>query len=440
LSNTENLRVMFGRRFAGPRGQDGPGAREGLNSPDREADGAIIAELDRDVIVEQLLPRLIARRFTDFEGRDYRVAVVASQQGPDRETLITSGDSWTKQDLESPDFTMELFGPGPPLPRRGVGAGIPPQRGGRGGERGRGGDPRGPLMTFAGQNWQLLVKHRAGSVQTAVTEFRNRNLAISFGVLVVLGISAVAIIISSARARRLGRLQMEFAAGISHELRTPLAVIQSAAHNLRSGVVKDEEGIQEYAAIVSSEARRLTETIEQVMAYTETQSGNKRYMLAAVDAGDIIDIAVGAMTNALREANMTVEKSIDSGLPPVLADASALSRCLQNLLSNSAKYGRHGSRSTVEIHGRHVHQPGSPGKVELSVVDHGPGVPDNEVSSLFEPFHRGSHASTNTPGNGLGLHLVERMMKAQNGSIRYEPAPGGGAKFTLTVQAAAVPV
>jgi signal transduction histidine kinase len=61
---------------------------------------------------------------------------------------------------------------------------------------------------------------------------------------------------------------MEFAAGISHELRTPLAVIQSAAHNLGAGVVRDREDIEEYAAIVKTEARRLTDMVEHVMAYT----------------------------------------------------------------------------------------------------------------------------------------------------------------------------
>jgi two-component system sensor histidine kinase KdpD len=201
--------------------------------------------------------------------------------------------------------------------------------------------------------------------------------------------------------------------------------------------VKDEEGIQEYAEIVSTEARRLTETIEQVMAYTETQSGNKRYSLAAVDVGDIIDIATDAMAHVLREGDVTIRKDLEPDLPAVIADTSALTRCLQNLLSNSVKYGQGGNYPTIEIHGRHVRLQGSAGKVELSVVDHGTGVPGGDVANLFEPFHRGINASTNTPGNGLGLHLVERMMKAQNGSIRYEPAPGGGAKFTLTLQVAA---
>lgn len=93
----------------------------------------------------------------------------------------------------------------------------------------------------------------------------------------------------------------------------------------------------------------------------------------------------------------------------------------------------------VEIEGRHLAEAGSAGKVQLSVKDHGAGVPERDVPYLFEAFHRGANASTNTPGNGLGLHLVDRIMKAQNGSVSYERAPDGGAIFRLTLQVAETP-
>jgi signal transduction histidine kinase len=232
---------------------------------------------------------------------------------------------------------------------------------------------------------------------------------------------------------------MEFAAGISHELRTPLAVIQSAAHNLGAGVVKDREDIEEYAAIVKNEAKRLTEMVEQVMAYTETQSGRKHYELSPVDVGDITELAVRNMSTVLQEGNTIVDKTLDSALPPVLADAAALTRCLQNLLSNAIKYGQDGDISRVEIGARHIPETGTAGKVQLIVKDHGAGVPERDVPYLFEAFHRGTNASTNTPGNGLGLHLVDRIMRAQNGSVTYERAPDGGAIFTLTLQVAGTP-
>src|SRR4029077_1445611 len=171
----------------------------------------------------------------------------------------------------------------------------------------------------------------------------------------------------------------------------------------------------------------------------ETQSGRKRYDVAPVDIGDVADIAIRNMSIVLREGSATVEKRIDAGLPPVMADAPALTRCLQNLLSNAVKYGRGNYSAEIEIEGRFVPVPGSPGKVQLSVIDHGLGVPESDVSHLFEAFYRGSNATTNTPGNGLGLHLVHRIMEGQDGSVTYSHPLGGGAQFPLTLPAASLP-
>jgi signal transduction histidine kinase len=454
-ADVDVLLIPMARRMGGPmrgRGFRGPGDPLGLPpGPPRggppgprepEDERWIVAELNHDVLTTQILPALVARRFPDYENQEYRVAVVARRPSGGGRTVFTSGEAWSTEDLASPDFRLDLLGTPPRRPPT-VGGPPPPPPGPPPGERGergfRGGERRGPFNTFAGQGWLLLVKHRAGSVVLAASQFKTRNLAVSFGVLVVLGIGVVAMVVSGNRARRLGKLQMEFAAGVSHELRTPLAVIQSAAHNLRAGVVQNREDIEEYAGIVQTEARRLTEMVEQVMTYTETQSGKRRYDIAPVDAGDVADKAIQNMSAVLREGNATVEKRLDPGLPPVMADAAALTRCLQNLLSNAVKYGRSNYSAQIELEGRFVALPGSPGKVELSVIDHGLGVPEGDVNHLFEAFYRGSNASTNTPGNGLGLHLVQRIMAAQNGTVTYARTDQGGARFTLTFPAPAKP-
>jgi K+-sensing histidine kinase KdpD len=71
--------------------------------------------------------------------------------------------------------------------------------------------------------------------------------------------------------------------------------------------------------------------------------------------------------------------------------------------------------------------------------DHGPGVPEVDERYLFDAFHRGSNAATNTPGNGLGLHLVRSIMESQKGSVAYERTLHGGACFTLTLPVANAP-
>ena len=417
------------------RGGSGPGPGSGRgpgpqfqqqlppSPPPDPMESWLIAELDEIALRKQVFPALVARDFPMTGDQNYRVAVVTI---PSSVAVFSSGNTWTAQDLETFDYAIDLIGgPGQFGQIGGIGRGGPPRPGGRGGGQQAG--------IFVGQGLRLLVKHEAGSLETAVSNLRRRNLAISFGILLVLGFGAGVGIVSGHRARTLGRLQMEFAAGVSHELRTPLAVIQSAAHNLRAGVVQDREGIEEYATIVQKEARRLSNMVEQVMTYAETQSGRKRYDIAPVDLNAVVDRALQNMALPLGDANASVENRIDPQLPPAMGDEVALTQCVQNLISNALKYGSGTDSVQIEIESE-VER--SSGTIRLSVIDHGPGVPQVDERYLFDPFHRGANAATNTPGNGLGLHLVQRMMEAQGGSVTYRRAAGGGASFMLTLPVA----
>ena len=75
------------------------------------------------------------------------------------------------------------------------------------------------------------------------------------------------------------------------------------------------------------------------------------------------------------------------------------------------------------------------GEVRLSVSDHGPGIDSGDQRYLFEPFYRGARGGSNVPGNGLGLHLVRRIMHGQGGRVTFSPSPQGGACFTLHIPA-----
>ena len=415
----------FGRS-PGPQSQQPP-----LTQPSSErVESWLIAELDETTLNKQLFPALVARDFPMTDDQDYRVAVVSL---PSFVAIFNTGKPWTAEDLASFDYSSDLIGvSGQPGPIGGSRAGSPRTSGRGGGPAG--GTRGGPQpAAYVGQGLRLLVKHEAGSLEMAVSNLRRRNLAISFGILLVLGLGAGAGIVSGQRARTLGKLQMEFAAGVSHELRTPLAVIQSAAHNLRAGVVQDREGIEEYATIVQKEARRLSDMVEQVMTYAETQSGRKRYDIEPVDLNAVVDRALQNMALPLGDANASVENRIDPQLPPAMADEVALTQCVQNLLSNAMKYGSGADSVQIEIESE-VER--SAGTIRLSVIDHGPGVPLVDERYLFDPFHRGENAATNTPGNGLGLHLVRRMMEAQDGTVTYRRATNGGACFVLTLPAA----
>jgi signal transduction histidine kinase len=290
--------------------------------------------------------------------------------------------------------------------------------------------PEFPKNAIHGAHWLIAVRHRLGSLETAVTQARHRNLAVSFGILAILGTGVVTVGLSSQRARKMASQQIEFAAAVSHEIRTPIAVIRSAAHNLRSGVVTNREDIERYATMVEDEARRLSSTVDQVLLYSKTNSDLKKYQLAPVDVNEIIDRAVNNLTPSLDINLCQLSTQIDPDLPPVLADAAALTQCVQNLLNNAFKYGRKGPCAKIDIS---ASKDDKLNEVKLRIRDNGPGIDISDQRYLFRPFYRGVRNASKTPGSGLGLYLVHRMMSAQGGTVTLDPSSGGGASFTLHI-------
>ncbi len=284
--------------------------------------------------------------------------------------------------------------------------------------------------------WQLIVKHRAGSLEAAVTNARRRNLAISFGILLLLGASIGFIVLSSRRAQRLATQQMEFVAGVSHELRTPLAVICSAAENLADGVIDDRDQIERYGSLIRDEGRRLTGMVERILEFAGTQSGQKSFEMRPTELSKVIEDAITTCHLQLVEGGFEIERKIANNLPMVKADGAALSRAIQNLLSNAMKYSGDsrwiglsvGSASTTDGE-----------EVWVEVSDRGLGIEPSEIGRIFEPFYRGKEALvTQIRGNGLGLSLVKHIVEAHSGRMSVESTVGRGSRFTLRLPVPAV--
>ena len=191
----------------------------------------------------------------------------------------------------------------------------------------------------SGENWEILVRHRAGSLESVVAANRMRNLLLSFGILLVLGGSVAMLIVSAQRARRLAHLQMEFVAGVSHELRTPVTVICSAADNLADGLVNAKEQVKEYGGLIRNEGRRLAGMVEQILHFASGQAGGTTYDLKPVSVADAVSAALENVSGLPDAVQFTVDREIEPGLPHVQADGAALTRCIQNLILNALKYG-----------------------------------------------------------------------------------------------------
>jgi signal transduction histidine kinase len=431
------------RRFEPAAGAPGP--RVEIDA--RPLSRLIAVVLDRNYLVRGLLPALAERHFgvgepgynLVVERREDRSVVWRSNAAA---PLPGSGDAAVELlELRFEETMHELgAGPGAATARLGARAGpdvvsfgatvAGPVRGAAvaGAVFARRFGP-GPARV-AGGRWRLVAAHPAGSVEEVVAASRVRNLTVSFGILVLLGASAALVAVSAQRAARLAARQVEFVAGVSHELRTPVAVICSAAENLADGVVAGAD-VRRYGAMLRDEARRLAQMVEQVLEFAGTASRRRTPRRDPLDLTRLLERVLERHARDARERAVRVVREVAPALPPLLGDAEALERAVDNLVGNALKHAADGGSLRVAAGTE-------PDGVWIAVGDRGRGIPADELPHLFEPFYRGRGTSTSqVRGFGLGLALARRGVEDNGGRIDVASAPGRGSVFTIHLPAGA---
>jgi signal transduction histidine kinase len=407
-----------------------------------------IIKLDRGYIVDMMLPRLIHTYFESEGALAYDVVIVDRNQHP----LVRMVHNDALGNLEHPDIAsqflmippiplsqipsapfsnrnpylprpMDFQGPDNQMPRDGNGRHQPPMM------RAPDQPVRGDLRMNRQGLYEIRILHRDGSLEQAVNNNRLRNLAISFGVLLLLGASIVFLLISVGRAQRLARQQLEFVAGVSHELRTPLSVLQSVGDNLSDGVVHEKERLRQYGGLIKNEVVRLSDMVELALAYASIQSGKRTYEFQSVDLTIVINQALREATKRLPTDRFIVDTNIPGDLPEVQGDASALQSAVENLLTNAIKYS--GNEQWIAIEANVVtHDAKS--FVSITVSDRGIGIPAADLPRVFKPFTRAQNAvEAQIEGSGLGLSIAIHIVHAHQGTISVKSSAGKGSVFTI---------
>ena len=288
------------------------------------------------------------------------------------------------------------------------------------------------------ESWQLAVGYLPGSLDANVARARERNLAISFGILSLLAISIIIIIISARRAQRLARQQMDFVAGVSHEFRTPLAVIHAVSENLADGLITDRQQIEQCGVVIRNDVRRLAGMVEQVLEFAGAFRGKTLYQPQPVDLNELFEQVLARHPMLEPDKQWEIERQIQADLPAVLADPTALASAVRNIIDNAIKYsGAH--RSWIGIKA-HTEMSDSAQRIHVTIQDKGIGIPAAEVPYIFEPFYRGREViAAQIHGNGLGLSLVKNIIEAHGGTITVTSTEGEGSSFTLSLPAAPEP-
>ena len=389
-----------------------------------------IVMLDFDHITNEFFPSLVERYFPSRAGLGYNVAVVSRADPP--KVIFASSPRPAGQGA-APGFTQGLFDLrlerllGPKARARGEESGAVVRI-----------VKRQPITSDGPEEitgrWRLQVGYQAGSLEETIAQSRRRNLAISFGVLVLLGAAVGLIVLATLRATRLAQDQMKFVAGVSHELRTPLAVICSAGENLADKVVGETPQVAEYGRVIRDEGRRLAQMVEQVLEYAGAQSGRPAYELRETDARQAIEEAINEVRSEAANSGFTMESDIEPGLPRINVDAAALQRSLQNLVSNAIKYDR--GQRWIGLSARKAANAKGAGEVQITVSDRGRGISSGDLPHIFEPFYRGRDATADQiKGSGLGLSLVQHMAATHGGRLSVRSKPGEGSAFTIHLPA-----
>lgn len=273
--------------------------------------------------------------------------------------------------------------------------------------------------------WTLGVQHIAGSIDAfSANEFR-KYFVIGSGIYLLLVGAIVAIVLSAMRSKRFAQRQIDFVSSVSHEFRTPLAVIYSASENLADGITNDSEQVARYGSLIKGEGRKLSVMVEQILQFAGARSGKRKYNFAPSDVNAVVTAAVGACAPILEEKGIQVETVVADGLPKLNLDTEAISAALQNLISNSVKYGNGSNwlRIAAENGG---------GSVKISVEDRGIGITADDMKHIFEPFYRARGVvDAQIHGNGLGLALVKEITEAHGGKVLAQSRIGKGSKFTI---------
>jgi two-component system sensor histidine kinase SenX3 len=227
------------------------------------------------------------------------------------------------------------------------------------------------------------------------------------------------------RERQVEAVRRDFVANVSHELKTPVGAIRLLAEAV-SDAADDPEAVHRFSDRMMTESERLSHLVQQIIELSRLQADDPPAQPLPVPVDEIVKSAVDTCAIDADAASISVVTRGEPGLE-VLGDAEQITAAVANLIANAITYSEAGSTVLVSTQGRDE-------SVEISVVDQGIGIPEEEVGRIFERFYRVDPARhRSTGGTGLGLSIVKHVAATHGGEINVWSVEGQGSTFTLTL-------
>ncbi len=224
------------------------------------------------------------------------------------------------------------------------------------------------------------------------------------------------------------RVRTALLAAVSHDLRTPLASAKAAVTSLRSDDIEwDAEDSAELLATADESLDRLAHLVDNLLDMSRLQAGALAIFPRPADLAEIVARSLDDLGPGAR----VVRIDIPDDLPEVAVDPGILERVIANLTANALRYSP--ASAPPALTGSALRD-----RVELRIIDRGPGIPEEHRDQMFVPFQRLGDTD-NTTGVGLGLALSRGLTEAMGGTLEPDETPGGGLTMTLSLPAAPGP-
>lgn len=226
------------------------------------------------------------------------------------------------------------------------------------------------------------------------------------------------------RLRSLSELKAQFSSMVSHDLRSPMNTILMAVSALEA--LPDESGEQErFLGIIRRKASRILQLAEELLEVFTIEAGQMSLTRSEVDLNQMLASCLEDLTPQALARRQVLQLQPLAGPSRVVCDAAKIARVVENLVNNALKYSVEGD--TILVRATRV----EPGRVQIEVIDHGSGIPDEELRRVFDLFYRSPAREHLAAGAGLGLGICRAFVRAHGGEIWALNQPDGGARFAF---------
>jgi two-component system phosphate regulon sensor histidine kinase PhoR len=228
------------------------------------------------------------------------------------------------------------------------------------------------------------------------------------------------------QARRIDRMRSDFVANASHELRTPLASLRGFIETLQGPARNDQKAHEKFLGIMHEQATRMSRLVDDLLSLSRLELKSHIAPDEAINLAPLLGHVRDALAPLAQDVGVEISLIVPDDPVIVQGDRDELTEVFENLIENACKYGQEGKKVEVTLSG------GGGMPAEVSVRDHGPGIPAEHVPRITERFYRVNvEASRSKKGTGLGLAIVKHILTRHRARLLVQSEVGKGTVFTV---------